>query len=358
MNFKIQASPHIRTTNASVDKMMLSVLIALIPVVFMSIVQFKVEFVIALLLSIITVCGVEFIANKIMKKEQTLKDYSALVTAVIFALTIPAGIFSAEIHGTVLKGYLTGGVLIIASGTFAILIGKLFFGGLGRNIFNPAGVGRIFMLVSFGAVLSYFANETQYLSTATPLGIMKSSIEAGDYSSIMSVVDNYSMSDMFIGREAGSFGEVSALAIIISGIFMVTFKVADWRKIVSCLGTFTVLALVYALRLNLPLDFVLVQLFTGSILFGAMFMVTDPVTAPITAPGRVFYAMAIGGLTFVIRVFGAYPEGMLFAILIMNMFTHSIDYHRWLSTKFTRGWIITILVTLAIFIAIVLIGTM
>ncbi|MFV0424217.1 MAG: RnfABCDGE type electron transport complex subunit D [Bacilli bacterium] len=357
MNFKIQASPHIRTPNANVEKMMITVLIALIPVVFMSILQFRLEFVVALLLSIITVCGVEFISNKIMKKEQTLYDYSALVTAVIFALTIPAGIFSAEMHGTILKGYVTGGFLIVASGTFAILVGKLFFGGLGRNIFNPAGLGRIFMLVSFGAILSYFSNDTQYMSTATPLGLMKGSMDAGEFSSIMNVVDSYSISDMFIGREAGSFGEVSAIAIIISAIFLIVYKAADWRKIVACLSTFALLATIYALRLNLPMEFVIVQLLTGSILFGAVFMVTDPVTAPITALGRVFYAMSIGGLTFVIRVFGAYPEGMLFAILIMNMFTHSIDYHRWLSTRFNKQWIITLLVTLAVFIAIVLIGT-
>ncbi len=358
MNFKMQASPHVRTPNANVEKMMVTVLIALIPVVFMSILQFKLDFVVALLVSIITVCGVEFIANKVMKKEQTLADYSALVTAVIFALTIPAGIFSAEMHGTVLKGYLYGGIIIVASGTFAILVGKLFFGGLGRNIFNPAGIGRVFMLVSFGSILSYFSNDTTYMSTATPLGLMKSSIDAGEFSSIMNVIDSYSLSDMIIGRESGSFGEVSAIAIILSAMFLIVYKAADWRKIVACLSTFALLSGIYAYRLNLPMEFILVQLFTGSILFGAVFMVTDPVTAPITAPGRVFYAMAIGGLTFVIRVFGAYPEGMLFAIIIMNMFTHSIDYHRWLSTRFNKQWIITLLVTLAVFVAIVLIGTM
>ncbi len=358
MNFKIQASPHVRTPNANVEKMMMTVLIALVPVVFMSILQFKLDFVVALLLSIITVCGLEFIVNKIMKKEQTLNDFSGLVTAVIFALTIPAGIFSAEMHGSIMKGYLTGGVVIVASATFAILVGKMFFGGLGRNVFNPAGIGRIFMLVSFGSIVSYFSNDTTYLSTATPLGEMKSAIDAGEISSIMNVLDSYSISDMFIGREPGSFGEVSALAIIISALFLVVYKAADWRKIVACLATFAGLSALYAFRVNLPMDFVVIQLLTGSILFGAVFMVTDPVTAPITAPGRVFYAVAIGGLTFVIRIFGAYPEGMLFAIIIMNMFTHSIDYHRWLSTRFNKSWIITILVTIAIFVAIVLVGTM
>ncbi len=358
MNFKIQASPHVRTPNANVEKMMVTVLIALIPVVVMSILQFKLDFVVALLISIITVCGVEFIANKVMKREQTLEDFSALVTAVIFALTIPAGIFSSEMYGTVLQGYVYGGILIFISATFAILIGKLVFGGLGRNIFNPAGIGRVFMLVSFGSILSYFTDGVTYMSTATPLGIMKSSIDAGDISSIMNVVDSYSISDMFIGRTSGSFGEVSALAIIVSGLFLVIYKAADWRKIVACLSTFALLAALYAYRLDLPMDFVLIQLLTGSILFGAVFMVTDPVTAPITAPGRVFYAMAIGGLTFVIRVFGAYPEGMLLAIIIMNMFSPAIDYHRWLSTRFNTQWIITLLVTLAVFVAIVLVGTM
>lgn len=357
MNFKIQASPHVRTPNANVEKMMVTVLISLIPVIFMAILQFKLEFVVALLLSIITVCGVEYLANKIMKKEQTLSNYSALVTAVIFALTIPAGIFSADMHGSVIKGYVTGSVLIVASATFAITVGKLFFGGLGRNVFNPAGVGRIFMLVSFGSILSYFSNSSLDTSGATPLSMMKVSIESGDNGSILSVLNSYGLQDLFIGRMPGSFGEVSAIAILISGIFLVVYKAADWRKIVTTLSTFTLLSVIYALREGISMDFVLAQLLSGSILFGAVFMVTDPVTAPVTAPGRVFYAIAIGGLTFVIRIFGSYPEGMLFAILIMNMFTHSIDYHRWSSTRFNKQWIITLLVTLALFVSIVLVGT-
>ncbi len=358
MNFKIQASPHIRTPNANVQKMMANVLIALIPVLFFSVLQFKLQFVIALLMCVVTVCGLEYLANRIMKKESSLSDLSGLVTAVIFALTLPAGIFSSEQYGGVIEGYLIGGFIIVASAAFAIIVGKMVFGGLGRNIFNPAGLGRVFMLISFGSVVSYFATDSNiYVSTATPLGLVKSSLETGDFATTMDVLNVYSLKDMMFGRLSGSFGEVSALAIILSAIFLVVFKVADWRKIVACLATFTLLAYIYALRVDLPSSFVLVQLLTGSILFGAVFMVTDPVTAPITAPGRVFYAMAIGGLTFVIRVFGAYPEGMLFSIIIMNMFTPAIDYYRWMSTRFNKGWIITILVTLITFILIVLVGT-
>lgn len=358
MNFKIQASPHIRTPNARVDKMMINVLIALIPVVFFSVLQFKVQFVIALIICIITVCGLEYVANKVMKRESSLMDFSGLVTAVIFALTLPAGIFSSEQYGSVVDAYMTGTILIVLSAAFAIIVGKMVFGGLGRNIFNPAGLGRVFMLISFGSIVSYFATDTnQYISSATPLGLVKSAIDSGDASTIMDVTNYYNISDMLSGKLSGSFGEVNAIAIILSALFLILFKVADWRKIAASLVTFSVLAYIYAVRMDLPSSFVLVELLTGSILFGTVFMVTDPVTAPITAPGRVFYAMAIGGLTFVIRIFGAYPEGMLLAILIMNMFTPAIDYYRWSSTKFNKQWIITILTTLLVFVLIVFVGT-
>lgn len=359
MNFKIQASPHIRTPNASVSKMMLNVVIAMVPLIAITMAQFKLQFLYALILSIVTVCGLEALSNKIMKREQTLVDGSALVTAIIFALTLPSGIFNHEFYGSVGKAYMVGGFVIVASATFAIVVGKMVFGGLGRNIFNPAGLGRVFLLISFGSIVSYFAADVAiYETTATPLGIMKSSIETGNFTDVMNVTNDYSVTDMFFGRTSGSFGETSALALIFVGAYLMVFKIADWRKIVTCIGTFALLAYVYTLRVNLDPQFVIYQLLTGSILFGAILMVTDPVTAPITAPGRVFYAMAIGGLTFVIRIFGAYPEGMLLSILILNMFTPAIDYHRWMSTKFNLGWIITIAVTLAIFVGIVLVGTM
>ncbi len=359
MNFKIQASPHIRTPNASVGSMMGNVLIALIPVLAITLWQFKLQYAIALLLCIVTVCGLEAIANKIMKKEQSLNDFSALVTAIIFSLTIPAGIFSSEFYGSASKAYLVGGFVIVSSAAVAIVLGKMVYGGLGKNIFNPAGIGRAFMLISFGSIVSFFATDLNiYISSATPLGIMKAGIESNSVQEILNVTSSYTVADLFIGRTSGTFGEVSALAIIFSGLYLIIFKIADWRKIVACLGTFTLLAFVYAFRTGLPNDFVLLQLISGGVLFGVIFMVTDPVTAPITAPGRVFYAVGIGGLTFLIRMFGAYPEGMLFAILIFNMLTPAIDYHKWLSTKFNRGWIITISVTLILLILIVIVGTM
>ncbi len=359
MNFKIQASPHIRTPNASVPSMMFNVVIAMIPLLAITLIQFQLQFLFALILSIVTVCGLEALSNLIMKRKQTLNDGSALVTAIIFALTLPAGIFNPDYYGSVEKAYLVGGFVILASATFAIVVGKMIFGGLGRNIFNPAGLGRVFLLISFGSIVSYFASDVAiYETTATPLGIMKTSIESNNISEALNVTNFYSFSDMFIGRTSGSFGETSALALVFVAVYLVIFKVADWRKIVSCIGTFVILASFYAYRESISYEFVLYQLLTGSILFGAILMVTDPVTAPITAPGRVFYAMAIGGLTFIIRIFGAYPEGMLLSILILNMFTPAIDYHRWMSTRFTKGWIFTILLTLAIFITIVFVGTL
>ncbi len=358
MNFKIQASPHIRTPNASVNKMMFNVVIAMIPLLAITFVEFKLQFLVALILCIVTICGLEAIANLIMKRKQSLSDGSALVTAIIFSLTLPAGIFNPDQYGGALNAYLTGGFIIIASGAFAIVVGKMIFGGLGRNIFNPAGLGRVFLLISFGSIVSYFAADVAiYETSATPLGVMKAGIESSNFNEVMNVTQFYGLSDMFIGRTSGSFGETSAIALLFVALYLVVFKIADWRKIVTCLGTFAFLTAFYAYRVDISYHFVLYQLLTGSILFGAILMVTDPVTAPVTAPGRVFYAMAIGGLTFIIRIFGAYPEGMLLSILIMNMFTPAIDYHRWMSTRFTKGWNITLLTTMAVFVLIVFVGT-
>ncbi len=355
MNFKIQASPHVRTPNADVNRMMLNVIIALIPAVAVACFYFQLDYVLALATSIVSICGFEYLSNKLMKKENTLNDMSALLTAIIFSLTLPIGMYDKTVYGSQGFAYLMGSIVIISSGAFAIVVGKMIFGGLGKNIFNPAGIGRIFLLVSFGALVTYYSSEVIYSTSATPLQLIKEGITEGR---VVDITGDYKIYDLLFGRKPGAFGEVSAVAIIFGAIYLMIFKVADWRIIVSALVTFVLLSCVYILRMDASWTFVVVQVFTGGLLFGVVFMATDPVTAPITAPGRVLYAIFIGGLTFVIRMFGGYPEGMLFAILIMNMFSPAIDYYKWSSTRFTPKWIITIAATVLLFVAIAFVGTM
>ncbi len=356
MNFKIQASPHLRTPNADVSKMMLNVVIALVPVVAVAIFYFRLNYIFALSTSVVSICGFEYIANKLMKKESTLKDYSALVTAMIFSLTLPIGMYDKSIYGDQSTAYIVGTIIIAVSGAFAIIVGKMIFGGLGRNIFNPAGLGRIFLLISFGSLVTFFSKDIVYLSSATPLQMIKESISEG---SVVNISEQYNLFDLFVGRKPGAFGEISSLAIIFGALYLMIYKIADWRIIITALASFAFFNLIYVLRTpELSTDFILVQLLTGGVLFGVVFMATDPVTSPVTAPGRVLYAILIAGITFTIRMFGAYPEGMLFAILIMNMFAPAIDYYKWASVRYTLKWIITIIIATLIFIAIALIGTM
>lgn len=332
MNFKFQTSPHIRIKNTSVPHWMINVIISLVPVMVAATMIFRTSYLIVLAVSLVTIVGLEFLVSKLLKKEQTITDYSAIVTAIIYSLTLPS-------HTPIW--------IVVIGGIFAILLGKIVFGGLGSNIFNPAGIGRIIVLVAFASSTSYVLDG---ITSATPLALYQTGgIE---------VLNKFTLSTLFVGNTPGSFGEVSALAIICGAIYLVVFKVADWKKIVATIGMFSLACTVYAFNSNLGFDFVLFQLFSGSILFGAVYMVTDPITAPVTPPSTVLYAIMIGGLIFLIRVIGHnYVEGTVFAILIMNMFSPVLDYSRWASSKFTWKWILTIVIAIALFCLLAYLGS-
>ena len=309
----ISLSPHVHSGD-SVQKNMYGVLIALIPALLVSFIFFGLGAVVVTLTSVAACLFFEWAITKfILKREKsTICDGSAIVTGVLLAFNLPSNLPLW---------------IIIIGALVAIGIGKMTFGGLGCNPFNPALVGRIFLLISFpvqmtswpkvGQVTSYLDAET----AATPLALMKQAVhgEASALDQLPSAVD------MFIGNNPGCIGEVSALALLIGLVYMLWRKIISWHIPVSILATvFVFSGLMHLVNPEMYASPVY-HLLSGGLMLGAIFMATDYVTSPMTHKGMIIYGVAIGFLTVVIRLFGAYPEGMSFAIFIMNAFTPLIN---------------------------------
>ncbi len=337
MVFKIKKAPYLKFWKSSVSNMMIHVVIALIPAMLFSFYLYGLNALIIVVASVATMLFTEFAFCKISKVEVTTYNNSTLVSAIIYALILPNELPI---------------VFVVIGAFFGILIGKLIFGGLGANIFNPAGVARIFVVLSFGSFATYSIPAlVDTVATATPLEIVKSNILSLD------VLESYSLWDMFIGTIPGSIGETSALAILIGAAWLIIQRVADWRKMVAMVGGVAYLSFVTAIVADLPIvDYVLMSVLSGGLLFGAVFMITDPVSAPFTAPSRVIYAMLAGFLTYIIRLFGAFPEGVVLAILFMNIFTPALDYHLFSTTTYTKKWFISVGVIVAIATVITVVG--
>ncbi len=320
MNTKVLVapSPHIHSGN-SIQKNMYGVFFAMLPALLFSFFYFGIGAIIVTLTSVASCYLFEFTIQKyLLKKEPTLKDGSALVTGIILAFNLPANL----------------PIWIIVIGALvAIGIGKMTFGGLGNNIFNPALVGRVFLLVSFPVQMTSWPKalgfETSYLDAqtgATPLAIIKEGLSKGQPLSEL-ITHIPSELDMFIGNRGGSMGEVAALAIIIGLIYMLIKKIITWHIPVAVIGS----ALIFTGILHLydPERFIspIIHIIAGGLLSGAVFMATDYVTSPMSNKGMIIYGVGIGILTILIRVFGAYPEGVSFAILIMNAFVPLINIY-------------------------------
>ena len=255
----------------------------------------------------------EWIITKYLLKQQPeLQDGSAVITGILLAFNVPSNL----------------PVWIIIMGALvAIGIGKMSFGGLGKNPFNPALVGRVFLLISFPVQMTswpkpvpmFKAPMLDAVTGPTPLGIIKEGLDKGDsMSDLMSKVPSYV--DMLLGNSGGSLGEVSALFLLLGGLYLLFRKVITWHIPVSFLGT--VLVFSGILWLVDPTQYVnpLFHLVTGGMMLGVFFMATDMVTSPMTPLGQLIFGAGVGLLTIIIRVWGAYPEGVSFAILIMNAF--------------------------------------
>ena len=297
---------------------MYGVIIALIPALLVSFAYFGLGSVVVCLCSVASCMFFEWAITKYMLKAQpSLTDGSAILTGLLLGMNLPSN-FPIW--------------MIILGALFAIGVGKMSFGGLGQNPFNPALVGRCFLLVSFPAAMTSWpvtgqlGAYTDATTGATPLSLMKTAIKTGDSSVLDQLPNSLEMllGNVSNGFGAGTVGEVCALALIIGLLFMLWRKIITWHIPVSIIATVFVfsglLHLVSPVYAN-PVQVIL----SGGLMLGAIFMATDYVTSPMTHQGQLIYGVAIGVLTVVIRNWGSYPEGMSFAILIMNAFTPLIN---------------------------------
>ena len=312
----VSLSPHAHG-NETVEKNMYGVVIALIPAILVSLIYFGIGSAVVLLSSVASCVFIEWAISKYIFKVQTsISDGSAIVTGLLLGMNLPSNL----------------PIWIVMIGALvAIGIGKMTFGGLGNNPFNPALVGRCFLLVSFPAQMTSWPTSGHWLkymdaqTGATPLAIMKAAIKTGDASVLNQLPD---ATQLLLGSNPnlglGTIGEVCALALLLGLGYMLWKKVITWHIPVSIIGTVVIFSGVLHIANPVYAD-PLTEVFTGGLMLGAIFMATDYVTSPMTHKGQIIYGIAIGFLTIVIRNWGSYPEGMSFAILIMNAFTPLIN---------------------------------
>ena len=302
----LSPSPHVKHKNTT-QVVMRDVLIALIPAFVWSIIRFGIMAAALTVFSVALCVFFEFAYQKIMKKPVTVSDFSAAITGVLIAFNLPV----------TFKPW-----LLIFGCFFAIVIVKQLFGGIGKNIVNPAIAARIFMFISWPAELSLFpAGHNSFLSTGidsitkpTPLASLKKGVDP-----------EFSILDSFIGNVPGSLGEVSALLLTAGLVYLLVRRVITWHIPVAFIGTVALFGLIFPQAGLSNLDSMAYQLFSGGLFLGAIFMATDYTTSPVTKPGRLIYGFGCGLLTIAIRYLGSYPEGVSFAIMIMNLLVWYID---------------------------------
>ena len=296
MNLTVASSPHIRG-NFRTNRIMADVLIALTPALAVGVVRFGMDALILTLVCMASAVATEWLFGVLTRSRNTTVDGSALVTGMLLAMTLP--------HTCPLW-------LAISGSAFAILFVKCLCGGLGQNIFNPALAARAAMMVVYPVGLTRYMG-VDGVTAATPLHHM-----------VMPALPEESVLDMFLGNCPGSIGEISALALLAGGAYLVIRKVISLRIPVSYLGTVAVVTLVFA-KTEAPLDWMLYSLCSGGVMLGAIFMATDYATSPATPMGQIVYGIGCGALTVFFRYFGLFPEGVTYAILLMNAFVWFID---------------------------------
>ncbi len=308
----ISGSPHVHG-GLSVKKLMYGVVIAMVPAIFTSIYYFGLDALRVLLISVLACYLFEYIIQKyLIKGSITINDGSALITGILLAFNVPSNL---------------PWWIILIGALVAIGIGKMSFGGLGKNPFNPALVGRVFLLISFPVQMTSWPVPNPLFSGVipdaltgpTPLGIVKEGLRSGKgMEEVMSQVPGYAQE--LLGNMGGSLGEVSAIALILGGAYMLIRKIITWEIPASFL--LSVVLFSGILWLIDPTQYVnpMFHLVTGGIMLGVFFMATDMVSSPMSRKGQLIFGAGVGILTIIIRVWGAYPEGVSFAILIMNAF--------------------------------------
>ena len=307
--FFVAASPHIHSPQTT-QSLMRDVLIALVPAFSLSLLIYGLDVLRVTAIAVVSCVLVEYLIQRfLIKGDCTVKNLSALLTGVLLAFNLPSDI---------------PWWIVVIGAVVAIGVAKMTFGGLGRNPFNPALVGRVFLLIAYPVQMTSFPKpiSPEYVDTfsgATPLAALKAqAIEVGDVNLLA----------MLQGVMPGSFGEIGALALLCGGLYMIWRKVITWHIPVAVLGSMAAFAFVVAafsgggaMLYELPAF----HLLAGGAMLGAIFMATDYVTSPMTKKGMLIYGVGIGVITMIIRQWGAYPEGMSFAILLMNAVTPLIN---------------------------------
>lgn len=292
--FIVSSSPHIRS-NVSTQKIMRDVLIALTPAMIAGIFYFGLRALYLTAICVITCVLTEWAYEKLMHKKSSADDLSAAVTGVLLAFNLPAS---------------ASWWMAFIGSIFAILIVKQIFGGIGHNFVNPALAARAFLMTCWGARMTGAAFiPIDAVTSATPLGILKEKLSEN--------LPSYM--DLFLGTNIyGCIGEVSKIALIIGGIYLLYRKVITWKIPVIYIGTVFVLSLIFK-------QDPIFQILSGGLMLGAIFMATDYTTSPVTPRGQIIYAVGCGLITVIIRLYGAYPEGVSYSILLMNVATPLIE---------------------------------
>ena len=294
----VSASPHVRSAQ-TVSGIMLNVIIALIPALAASVWLFGLRVLLVCAVTVSVSVLSEYIARKVMKRHNTIGDLSAVVTGLILAFNLPVSIplWMAAIGSVI-----------------AIVVAKQFFGGIGQNFVNPAIAGRIILMVSFPTAMTTWTAPFAYkstqgtITTATPLAAEESELP--------------SLLKMFLGMRGGSLGETCAAALIIGGLYLIIRKIISPAIPLSFIGTVAVIMLIAGKG---DLSFVAYQLLSGGLMLGAFFMATDYATSPINFKGRIIFGIGCGIITSMIRLFGSLPEGVSFAIILMNILVPHIE---------------------------------
>lgn len=302
--FIVSSSPHIHKKE-SVSDIMLDVIIALLPATFMGVYCFGIRAALVILTAIAASMLSEYAYQKLMKKPVTVGDLSAMVTGLLIGLNMPP---------------LIPLWMVVVGSAFAIIIVKQLYGGLGKNYLNPALAARGFMLVAWAGAMTTFTEPllgTAAVSSATPLAVLKGTSQ-GTLPTI---------SQALMGVTSGSIGETSAIMLLIGGIYLLCKRVINWRIPVTYIVTFALFTFLFGKNTTMlsQAEFTLIHVISGGLIIGAFFMATDYTTTPTTRNGQLIFGIGCGLLTFVIRQFGGYPEGVSFSILLMNIVTPLID---------------------------------
>lgn len=302
--FVVSMSPHIHEKEG-ISGIMLDVIIALLPAAFAGIYYFGYRAAMVILTAVTACVIFEYLYTRLMKKKNSVRDLSAVVTGILIGLNMPSTVPLW---------------MVVVGSAFAIVIVKQLYGGIGKNFMNPALAARCFMLIAWAGAMTKFAvpfEGADAISSATPLSVMKGTSEG----------TVPALRDAFWGAVPGSIGETSVFAILIGFVYLLARRVISWKIPVTYILTFGVLTYFFGKNATdmSQMDYTLMQICTGGLMLGAVFMATDYTTTPTTPLGTVIFGIGCGAITFVLRKFGGYPEGTSFAILLMNILVPQID---------------------------------